>query len=1819
MLKSFSKGLSNILSTLDKKSALNGNSKSDEMSSLDTRATHSDSNEQPRARYQYQYEQRPLYNDNPKPKRSHSAGRYSDHSAGDDDYVRVADTRSSEQYRYESSYSGRGDQDRRGGSYHDGSQPFNSSYHHYPREEEVMVMQDAEQYWVPSSYVSPSTQSPYQPGPPKPPRRQQSLNRIHIPSGPDYDEDTRSPTEMELSSTSPESGSPKHWQTSPLVNHQQGVFAIIGSPSKPTEKASHEVGYPSQQAVQTSSAMTYNTHSQREYSQSYAKQQSYTMHERDERRSQPQYKPTPTSPQRQANITRQSSLPVSRSPQSIPRQQNVQRAASFDRKPGNTRKRDDAPRKSQTASRSPQRYSSKGKREPDLQPRRSDPKSRAPGDRQGSRSVGRPAQPGRNQQRRPPVDSRSRKITSPDRGVALIPTNTPRRGSLPDTDIERFIVPNKQAGTFASPQYQTTPMKPVSTPTSAKQGGIGALLISDKDHEAVNIDSVSWLLENRNFSKTEYVSDSGVSSIRDGSLGPQAHTFVAPVQAALTTSMDYSYPSKTQAHFPEETAQYRLYGDGPLEYPSYGNDKEKMLFSKPVSLEKRQQEDYYSKPSPSSYYSSPADKQLQEPISRRDQRRPLLRSTSQESSEHDRKTPKDQEQKRQHFPQTDTVDPRVGSSLYYPPSQQKSTRNSSQHQDSPSNRSPKKALFKEDHPNLAQYRAEEVKPLVDAGHYDYPKKYYPVQDSPTSGSSYDQHDPYSRQVANGQRIKASPNRYNKKMVEADRMGIEPAMDGGEAYWGMELRKPPPNRLNHSQRTPEQVSEHRSTPEASIGQRKEASVYYSRDTTQVTSSSSSRTFQESEIKRQLESLNPTSPPAERQSRYDRLKQRAAGQQTSQKSSAVKSMQPRSKSLSRLDTRGKVPQSSEISLNKDTLSKSTDDLDDLRKQGFSRGAALFMRMMRQASMEEEDYELRSIGPVAVDSYVGTPKLFQPQITKTGEPILDLASPGSDSFGGGPPSMEEEPLLTMKVQHKVESAPPRGKASEHGQVPPKKKASEFEEVPTTHWRDRVQTERQYEQNQTKEQRNGIADTKPIQSPDGPPSPVVITRHGNQEVPVEWLLKQEGLRRTPAGGKRSASPSKYSHLTDRSPSPTKRTPLVEKSLSFTETEEVFERTSAAKQSSSPAGDKRSATPSKYSRLTERSPSPNKRTPLVERSRSFTNAEEVFQHTAVAKESSTPAAGKRSASPSKYSQLTERSSSPSKRTPLVEKSLSFTKAEEVFERTSVAKQLSSPKKQELNQTSSVEKSVSRYTRQDAVNRTPSQKQVFSPVKQGLKGTSSDEKPIVSATKQEGTSRTSFSEKSNIALTRRSPSPIKLKSPDSEPIPLSRRGKQDVPSEWLKVLDRLHGKPKERSSDGGLPASKNKPEKSNRVSADFEDALSELEHMYSILDEEADDLMFHKSRRPFDQRISELPPALQKRLKDLKEYAIAQRNKRQVRRERAKSDITAKTPALVSHKPAAEVKKNQEFVSYRQSLNSTPKLSKPTTLDLPNKTTDLRHRVGAARTERSSSDEETSPQQRNSAQLYRQPRSADNLGFSSDSSPSPDRNRKNFAARFEAASKKPESRFEKVTGLVLPEYVPSHTRQVEKTPVKAQSPQKKVAPKQVQEVISKTAAVDVRASRSIFEKLDPGSRMSMDSVSTVDSYQLSQPFEEISAEYQKMSSDHRMDIGSDDDVSPGQRSSSSESLVQSVANSGNGLKRTSKQKVEPSAGGELRTGEKTKSTGTGPVPLASFDEEIAKSLHTPDSIQTNEGPIKEVSKQHQRPSAFADILHLLSWIDSTDI
>ncbi|XP_038071667.1 uncharacterized protein LOC119740430 isoform X3 [Patiria miniata] len=1647
----------------NKKSASEGSPKPNGMSSLERHASNSDgsSGEQPRARYQYQYEQRPLYHDDQMTYRSRSAG-YSEQSEyhredyyGRDDRMQVAKPTSAQgnQYESHSRREFRGVEQEWSGKPHQGvrSAEFDQSYQ---RDARIMAPQNGQQYRSPTLERSTSTTSSnghYLPGPPKPPRRQQSLNRIHIPSGPDYDEDPRSRSDSEFFSTSPESGSPKQWQTSPLIEPQRG-FAIVGSPQSVQNQS-----VPRQQIPQTVA----RNQNHKEYNRAnayarspeiiptnqYPQQNQFPRKERVRSPASPNL--APSLPPRQPNIVRQSSMPVSHSPpQNLPRKQNVQRAASIGRRPDDY-KLQDMSKNPRTEPYNSYRRPANAVQDSHSQMKGSDPKTRPVGEHKGH-SQRRPEQMGRSQPTHIPEKIRQRKISSPEQSSNVDSRDTERRSSVPLVTTEKFVVQDKQTATYASP-HQTHP-------TSAqKKGGLGALLISDKDHDKVTVEAVEWMSQGTEyFSKPEYVSDSGISSLREVPSGPKVKSSGPSRQGVPTSTRDREYSIKPQLAFNEDTAQYKLYGDGPLEYSSYGNTRDKKFqLPKPSSYERQLSEEHPGWQRPvSPYHSSYSlEREFVEQPKRRSPRKELLRSSSPESP-----------------------DPNWGSNVSHgmrSRSAQQSNRYDAWQQYSKSDGSP-----------LAQYREDEINSPVEyaakISHYDFPTKHYSADlesTKPASSSSRN-----GRAPVDVQRIKASPNRYTS---ETDVIGTEPAIDGGEAYWGMEFQRPA-ERFSHRQSPPEKASSYHSSQnsqQSSVGPRSKSPVYSGRGYDErVSSNRPGADIRENRIQMTDASVVQSAQPVERQSRYDRLKQHAGTQRRAQSLGGGSDTQRRSKSLTRLGSPDKIPSSTELP-QKSLQSKSTDDLEELKKKGVSRGAALFIRMMEQASMEEDDYDLSTVEPVAIDNYVGTPKLFQPQITKTGEPILELnrpvMSPDSDSkvsavssFRLEFPKSNHEPLHSTKIKSSVAYASP----------PPK---TEFSDN----------------------------------------SPLVITRRGKQEVPAEWLEKQDRLKRTPAVDKPSSSLTKPK--SDSEQFTTVRHGKQEVPVEWLVKQQSLKRTLGGE---------------------------NRRAPLTK---------------SMSLDSEPIIATDQNSNQKKHVRSVTKGDQ-QKRSPYVE-----------------SPKISASKAQATNS----EPTVYHHSRQQVPTHSP--KKIDVP-----KGT-----PIVE----------------------KSPSsPSKLNSLDSEAMPTIRRGKQVVPVEWVEVLERLRGKPKSQSSDSLSPVGRR--DKDQRVSADFEDALSELEHMYSILDQEADDLIFRKSNKSFDQRIAELPPALQKRLNDLKEYATSQRNKRRARRERSKSDLALKTKAP-SKTPASDGQKKHEFPPYRTS-GSAVKPTKSAFLDMPVKTSDRRQRAHhhSPRNEQSSSDEETPSLPRSTYQLYRKPRSDNNLGRSSDSSPELS-HRHNHASqsilerpgkKSDPPTRKPGSYFEAITGLDLPKYKPSAKNSESRShkPVEDSPNHNKV-----QEVVTKSSAADVNTSQFAFEKLNAGSRLSIDSVSTVDSFQLSQPFDEMSSEYHKLSTDHRMDMASDGDISPSQQSSSMESLVLSVASPGGGPLQRQPPKSRRKQGKEISTADRQKADGEktasrGPVPLATFDEELASS---PPKLSPNKNILNDVSKRKNRPSAFAGILHLLSWIDSTDV
>ncbi|XP_022111783.1 uncharacterized protein LOC110991023 isoform X2 [Acanthaster planci] len=1576
----------------NKKSVHKGKSEPNGMSSLERQASYSDggNGDQPRARYQHQYEQRPLYFDNPKTKRSHSAGRHSEQSEHHrDDYFRRDDhiqSRLDREFR---------------GAEHDWSEKSNRSGRSqeynppYPRHTQVLSSQNTEQHQRPTferstSSTGTSSSGQYLPGPPKPPRRQQSLNRIHIPSGPDHDEEPRSPSDSEFFSTSPESGSPKHWQTSPLIEPQRG-FAIVGVPGVSRDLKPNQ---------QLPPRMARNRNRSQE--------KIPTDHEYPQRRERTR-SPALSSQPRQPNITRQSSVPVSHSqPQNLPRKQYVQRAASLGRRSDSHTLRDT---ESYPSHRRPTKAS------PDPRPKMTGthPRGRLVSERKSGHSVRKPEQDWRSQSMNDPEKVQRRKISSPEQSSYMDSRQTERRGSAPLINTETFVVQDKQTAVYASPQYKAQPA------VSARKSGLGALLIADKDHDKVTVDSVSWVQQTSNdySSKPGYISDSGISSLREVPSEPKAKPSGPLKQGHPSSSWEWDYSVKPDVAFREDTAQYQLYGDGPLEYPSHGSNKEKRAqLPKPSSFEQQSSANYpgwQNSVSPP-YKSYSLDRKYVEQPIRRHPRKEVIRSSPPDSPDPNWRSDVGHDISSQHSLLT-----------------QQSNQYSSRQQDSLPDRAFTKNAVESIEQTWVQYQQDEINhPEVyttKVSHYDQPKRHYSAGHVSPAGSPN-----YSSK--NGQFVKAYPNRYTTEMVHTD---SEPAIDGGEAYWGMESRKPP-QRFSYHQSSLDNVPSYRSSPNSensTVGLRNKSPVYYERSYDQrVYSSPPAMELHEDRIQKEDKSTSQYAPPVERQSRYDRLKQHAGTQKHARSAGGDHDSQRRSKSLTRLSNSDKIPSSTELA-QKSLQSKSTDDLEELKKKGVSRGAALFIRMMQQASMEEDDYDLSIVEPVAIDSYVGTPRLFQPQITKTGEPILEssrlVTSPDSDSKASADsdarlksPMSNEEPLLAANVVSPVAMASP----------PPKAESSDVspfsnQEVSA------VWSEKQDKRKQAHAVDKLSSSSSSPTKLDSDAEPFKKVRLGKQEVPIEWLVKQQNLKPTPGSEKRLGSPTKLK---------TSDFEFMPLTFQYGNQEKYAENAT------------------KFDN--------RKRTPIVENPKILPTSGHV---------------------PNSEPVLPVSHHSSQQVPPHLSKKL-----------------------EEENHSPSFEKSPG--------------------------------------------------------------SPTKLKSPDLESVLTVRRGKQEVPVEWVEVLEHLRAKTQSQSS--GPLSPKGRHAKDKTASADFEDALSELEHMYSVLDEEADDLIFGKNYRSFDQRIAELPPALQKRLKDLKEYAISQRNKRRARRERAKSDLALKTRVPPSRTPTAGQKK-QEFPPYRTSGGAgKPSKSAPVDAPVPLKTSDKRQWAlnHSNRKEESSSDE-ASTQPRSPYHLYRRPKSSNNLGFHSDSSPDLLR-RPNIKSP--SSSEKPEKKailptrkhksyFETITGLPLPEYKPGAKSNTTKPRKPAQDA---LNHNIVQEVVNKSSVADVKASPAMLEKLETGSRLSVDSVSTVDSFQLSQPFEDMSSEYYRMSSDHKIEMTSDGHISPSQQSSSMESLVLSVVSPGGGpSKRATKQAREDSTAGEHKYGEKD-AASRGPVPLATFDEDL---------------------------------------------
>ena len=207
-----------------------------------------------------------------------------------------------------------------------------------------------------------------------------------------------------------------------------------------------------------------------------------------------------------------------------------------------------------------------------------------------------------------------------------------------------------------------------------------------------------------------------------------------------------------------------------------------------------------------------------------------------------------------------------------------------------------------------------------------------------------------------------------------------------------------------------------------------------------------------------------------------------------------------------------------------------------------------------------------------------------------------------------------------------------------------------------------------------------------------------------------------------------------------------------------------------------------------------------------------------------------------------------------------------------------------------------------------------------------------------------------------------------------------------------------------------------------EHALNELEEMYALLDKEAADLLEAGEYEPEYQRLTELKLRAKRRIEDLKmerdmeEQGLippSQRGKRRPRR--AKSDITdnAYRSQSLTNLTHSEDERQQQFFPYRTSQH-------PDNLNLDDQSykppKDPQNMQFIKRNTQSSSEDDGSDIRMPNSSLYRRPRSEDYLGYSSDSSPSPERRMRNSKRKPVAQPRKGKD-----GEAVLPEYIKKST------------------------------------------------------------------------------------------------------------------------------------------------------------------------------------------------------
>ena len=205
-------------------------------------------------------------------------------------------------------------------------------------------------------------------------------------------------------------------------------------------------------------------------------------------------------------------------------------------------------------------------------------------------------------------------------------------------------------------------------------------------------------------------------------------------------------------------------------------------------------------------------------------------------------------------------------------------------------------------------------------------------------------------------------------------------------------------------------------------------------------------------------------------------------------------------------------------------------------------------------------------------------------------------------------------------------------------------------------------------------------------------------------------------------------------------------------------------------------------------------------------------------------------------------------------------------------------------------------------------------------------------------------------------------------------------------------------------------------------ALNELEQMYSMLDQEASELLQSGEYEQRVRRLNELKESARQKLEDLRienemeelSGPPSQRGKRRPRKDRAKSDITQDHHAMTP----SEDERQQQFFPYRTSAH-------PDNLDLDNQSykppkdskkqnlfITKRSSGGSSSEEDNDDGDDDDERMRRQPQssIYRTPKSEDYLGYSSDSSPSPERKMRN-------SKRRPVAQPRHGDGQALPEYI----------------------------------------------------------------------------------------------------------------------------------------------------------------------------------------------------------